>query len=702
MENTSSCEELLHTMGNFPRTQKGDTMYEKRRPRGKIGIFAVVLFVSAMLSGCTQQGTPEPGEQPGNPQYSTPLDAIPLQLEGFPDPISASFDSTEPLDGVQIPGGYAGREWVADKKFVVALVMDFESTENASQKLAEAKPGKAVPINLGDEGYKAEDQLADNPLGFRLIMWRRDGFLAIVGGGILDVSETVVSEQVLMDLANNIDHAISNRAQPTGNLSFSLQEKTLSFTPASFGKASPTLVPSANSHLGKGRIYGVAQGRKAISSFHSPLGGKSVPVDLDLLLDGQPNGTLSLRFDVFVYPGDEWCDELDVRIYITDIHLGSLEDGDDALFRDGGDPIVGGTIDIEFCCCGTTNIRSTRFRTGMLIVNGLHENEHLRDALKNPKYEKFIAKVGRYKQCKDTVPIVNYDLLVRDSDQDDIKELLETILRVIESAKPGLGNASENLRNLLQDQEVDTSGEGVGFTAVREIDGHDLGEAHPKPEDPPIALSWNENKKTGDCECIPPPQDDQAYVVTDELPDLVVTGIDPLTEEIYVGEPATFVVHVAKKGKKSVNAEVTLRIDGSLMRSTWSVPLGEGDNNGIVSITMKFPSAKVYTVSAVVDPKGAVPESNEENNETPPIKVKVLAKPSDNSWSDWGKVYTRSQSAFSEPIENIQDVPIGGWSSILDVKILAMISVVLFSIFLSGPEEENRRIDDIRTKNESS
>lgn len=141
------------------------------------------------------------------------LDLIPASLVGYPFPISFSGAPGDKFDDVEIPGGYCLRLWADpdNKRFVVAAVMNWLSsgTEYARWYLGELTPKGARSLALGDEGYKAEEAAAGGqPGGFRLITFRRGGYLVLVGSGILDVQATPPASGTVTDLAARIDGAL--------------------------------------------------------------------------------------------------------------------------------------------------------------------------------------------------------------------------------------------------------------------------------------------------------------------------------------------------------------------------------------------------------------------------------------------------------------------------------------------------------------
>jgi len=565
----------------------------KEKHCGKIGMVAIIL-ACMILSGCSDQDTtdtPASTVKPNPPDYSNPVDLIPIQLTGvsefsaFPDPISASFDSTEPLDGVHIPGGYGGREWLTDKEFVLSMVMDFESSEEAAQKLAEAKPSEAVLIELGDEGYRAEQVLADGSPGFKLLMWRRGGFLVIVGGGVLDPSGTVPSDQALIGLSDSIDKAILEEAPGGTQLSvqyFSLlPQKVTSLLPSRSLLAFPPSMLTSS----------VLQAKRD-ATITAPIKRTNE--------DGTEvqNGEITLGFNIVRIPGnaDATYEPLEIKVFIDKISLAEY-DGDSSFLRDGeGDVFVAGGITVWSEVNKTPVANSLYFATAELAdieSNAEKVLNHYLDTLK-------------ILRDKCTMLTVTYDLLIRDNDSwSDVSEIIIRVEEILltgapEDKKPLLETAT-TAKNLLKkggqptdDQKLSSPGEA--FAYARKEWGHDLGEAH--IEDP-------QNLCAAKC------------------PDLTISEL-AAAQPIQTGNPVTITVIVTNQGdEKAEGSEVTLNIAGHSLKGS-AKQLNPGESTS-VTFTYTFRDSETYTVTATVDPSNAIPESNEGNNQKS-IRVQVKTK----------------------------------------------------------------------------
>jgi hypothetical protein len=367
------------------------------------------------------------------------LNFIPTKLAGFPDaPLSASFDPVEPFEGVQVPGGYAGRIWTTDREIAVAMVMDFCSPNDAAQQLAEIKPSGALDINLGDEGYEGKELLANGSSGFGVIIWRRGQFLIVVGGGILDLNGSIPSYQSLINLANDIDQAISDsNLSLGGQISLPPEEKALTSLLESSDISFP-LVVSANS-----------------------------PIIAPLELLGKENGSISLRFETMSIESAD-CDDLEIRVYINEICLGDY-DGDYGFIKGDGDIRVAGSIYIRHKCGKVSGIDTVKFTTKEIAWLG--ENECTKW-----KFEKYLDTVI-FKQDHDTKPSITFDLLIADSDIGDASEVIKVVATLIKPKKAG---KIITLIDAVRDKGQDTTGTRAGFGLLRESKPDELGEAHSK------------------------------------------------------------------------------------------------------------------------------------------------------------------------------------------------------------------------------
>ena len=423
-------------------------MYKKRFCR-VLGLFVAILILSMVLSGCVPSvPTPSPTWQL--------LDFIPTELDGFPDaPLSASFESTDPLDEIQIPGEYAGREWITDSEIAVAIVMDFISYSDAAQRLAETKTSDALDINLGDEGYKYEELLANGSPGFRVILWQRNQFLIVVGGGILVLNGNIPSDQTLMNLAIAIDQNILDSGLSLGGeLGLPPEEKSLTLLLESSHISSPLVLSTRNP--------------KEITLPLIRADYTEEEIKEDLKKDGTVNGSITLRFDVttLLPPGD--CVDLQVRPYISQVCLGD-DDGDG--WWGAADIRVAGSINIHWICGASSGTKTIKFVTREIA-------ELYKKKCTVEKFEKFLDMV-QIRQDKDTSPTTTFDLLVVDNDENNSSDWIKVVVTLLKI--PGADGVIKSI-DCLRNKGEDTTGAGVGFDTLRKTTMYELGEAHCKKE----------------------------------------------------------------------------------------------------------------------------------------------------------------------------------------------------------------------------
>lgn len=400
---------------------------------------------------------------------------IPDQLAGYPLPMTSSFGGAEPLDGLAVPGGYAGREWLDEpnQRFVLAMVMSFLTPQAAAQQLGLLKPAHAVPAAVGDEGAIGETADTDGEPAFRLLVFRRGSYLVLVGSGVLDHGATAPVEQVILDLGAQIDTRLSGVPAPALATALDQESPAQRATAhqASNGPAAAAQVVIVGNCLPPAADLTALRSAGVLASSTSVTG----TLKLD---DGTVNGEITLRFDVTdLGPGADCptcqiqsnqarCHLLEVRVYITKIALGA-EDGDGAG-RGMGDIMVGGEVKVHFNCNGVKD-GTLSFVTGELGDIGPNQSIML---------EKYLGAVVGC-QCPGSSPTTTFDLLVRDNDDGDAADIIQIVEAVVVKsyANDETAKRLDGLKDLAKNKGQDTTGPEP-FKELQKRSGDDVGQAH--------------------------------------------------------------------------------------------------------------------------------------------------------------------------------------------------------------------------------
>lgn len=400
---------------------------------------------------------------------------IPAELAGYPSPMTSSFSSAEPLDGLTVPGGYVGREWLdeAQQRFVLTMVMSWLTPQAATQQLSLIKPAHAVPAGVGEEGYVAETADTDGEPAFRLLVFRRASYLVLVGSGILDAAAAAPAESVIMELGAQIDARLGGTATVSTPASASMRQGDgQSPVPAPAGA-----MPAAGQTIVVGNCLSSAADLASLRGADALTSSTTVTGTLKLS-NGRANGEITLRFDVTdLGPGRDCptcqvqghpaqCHLLEVRVYITKIKLGAY-DGD-GEFRGDGDIMVGGQVNVHFNCNGAKT-GSLSFVTGELGDIGPNSSKQL---------EKYLGTVVGC-QCPGSSPTTTFDLLVRDHDGGDAVDIIQVVEAIVvkKYANDETAKRLDGLKDAAKDKGQDTTGPDP-FRTLRERAGDDVGESH--------------------------------------------------------------------------------------------------------------------------------------------------------------------------------------------------------------------------------
>jgi len=384
----------------------------------------------------------------------TLLYVIPEQVPGFPQPYSIWEPPGSKFNGEQIPGGYAARVWmIENNSFVVAVVWDMYTVEAAQAYQALTYDLNETPVNIGEEGFYAEENSSLGAVGFRILMFRRGSIIVLVGGGVLSNTSAPPSRSLIENVAMDIDSGIQRHI--------------------SMYTSSDIAVCIVSMHI--------QAGKPARPPIRMPAhAGKFKIIKADLRKGGKTVGYLKLRFNFTEIKGvmqecPENCPFIEVRVYIVEIHIN--EDADDGDYRcplwggGCGDQMVGGVITLYFKCKGEIlAFHELKFVTGELADVCEGETKSI---------EKFINIV---KGCADEIT-VTYDLLMRDNDGGDVADILNVVVTTVleKAGKKGAAGVVRKAIEALRNKGEDTTGPEP-FKKLRERSGNDVGEAHSTQE----------------------------------------------------------------------------------------------------------------------------------------------------------------------------------------------------------------------------
>ncbi len=396
----------------------------------------------------------------------TLLYVIPHDLDGYPDPYSVWEPPGSDFNNVTVPGGYSSRVWLIEgETFVVAAVLDMGTEDKAIGAYRNLSRGhNETSIDIGEEGFYDEENSSLGTVGFRLVGFRRGRCVAIVGGGILSNTSTPPSRSLLTDLARRIDDELQHNIRCVFEGDIALILSVQAVPPVRHG------------------------GGELQAPIGAPVKVTSKTIKVNMIGAGANQGKryvgyIKLRFNVSeigrAMECPEGCPYLEVRVYIMEIHIDKkADDGDDRLFRDGCDPMIGGTINLYFKCHGELlEAKQLRFVTAQL--RGLDGKGHTITEFYNGRTMYSIRKyINKTTGCADEIT-VTCDLLLRDSDDGDLADILNVIVSLA-LKKAGAGKAAGAVPkqiNTLKKKGRDTTGPKP-FQILRSISGNDVGEAH--------------------------------------------------------------------------------------------------------------------------------------------------------------------------------------------------------------------------------
>lgn len=391
---------------------------------GGIGRRTLLASVASMaattgLAGCSLWN--------GTPDDVSPMDLLPESFGEFDDPVSVSQGPGSALaDDVTVPGGYATRLWQADDAIALAVVGDWERTEDARgffDRVTDRLPAGTVERpDVGDRARLVTERADDAAATTRLLLVGVGPLNAIAVAGGFDADRDVPAEEVVglgeRIVANARETGAANRVRPPD---------------ASRLRADPvaaSLAPVSGPVAGLAdRVAGIASSIDSTRSVDAA-SNTSGTIDISLTTDaGAEVGTATVEYE-FTTVGQcddpcetdgerVACDRVKTTVTLTELSLAEGVDDGDGFPRGDGDVFVVGSTTVYYTCGGATEPKkAAKIPTAELMDLAAGQT-------KSANYE--LASVEGC-QCPSENPRIDQKVLVRDNDGGDILDVVVAIL----------------------------------------------------------------------------------------------------------------------------------------------------------------------------------------------------------------------------------------------------------------------------------
>ncbi|MCD4680844.1 MAG: hypothetical protein K8S00_10700 [Bacteroidales bacterium] len=428
--------------------------------RKYITVIISVVLLSVLFNTCKKESEDEA------PPEVTLLNLIPADILGFNDAANLILPENSLFDDVNVPGGYAIREWwtPTNSQFILALVMDFSSHQDAmSSFLNMDSINGAISYSFADSAIIGEEYNIAGMVGFRMLCFVRNQYFAIIGCGTIDTTLKSPESIVITSLAEEIDNlmqsTIVKSTRILKNNATNFNDKLRFFN--DFHKSSVTNTYSKGDFIKRNDIKhaGVVIGW------------------IDLKFNFSVIGACGIDEQCYIYEAIVPCSKYEIKTYIDKIYLNSK--ADDTDFYSDGDIMAGGTIYLHFKCgipIATKTIKLP-FVTSELgdITNG--DTLPPGGDISENKLPKYLGTITGCQCPNDSCITCTFDILLRDNDVSNLSEFLIIIEKIIKTVSAGAIPTFMEEKERTRVKPKDTTGPDP-FQELRKVDGDDIGESH--------------------------------------------------------------------------------------------------------------------------------------------------------------------------------------------------------------------------------